>query len=124
MSYILTDLADADRVLEASEAVWQPVAVLILEAGILNLSQQAEMEETGSVEITERQARLLAQYLREEVLPTLGERSWLGLDGVVHTEPDDFALQRALAGRSPGVGAEFLEKLAGFCAACGGFFVS
>lgn len=120
----LLDIGDEEHVLEMADWSARPTVGLLLRAGVLGLAAQVQLEESGTVEVDERQARAFARYLRQEVIAGMGPCDWLDASGASTTEPDEAALRRLATARRDHVGRESLERLALFCESCAGFLLS
>ncbi|MCS6911643.1 MAG: hypothetical protein RMK29_09300 [Myxococcales bacterium] len=124
MGLRLLDVGDEEHVLEMADWNARPTLGLLLRSGVLGLAAQVQLEESGSVEVDERQARALARYLQQEVLAGMGPCDWIDASGTRTTEPDEAALQRLAMTRRDHLERASLERLAAFCQRCAGFLLS
>jgi hypothetical protein len=79
-------------------------------------------QDTG---LTTEEARLVAEEIRDRLLPTLADDERLRLDGTRTTEPDDGTMHYGPTDRHKNYSTNrrVLEEFAACCETCNGFFV-
>ncbi len=124
MGFDLTDGADNERILLVNFWNWRPTVELVRAANIVDARRLEGLHQgMSATRISRQEARSIARYLRERVLPDLPPESRVLLDGTVTTEPDDGTFYRDNADSHLNYSAtrSWLEEFAEFCESCGGF---
>ena len=124
MGFDVTDLADESQVLFVNFWNWRPTVEIIRVANLLNAERLEGLhQQMSATRVSRDEARSIARYLRERVLPNLTPESRVMLDGTIITEPDDGTFYRNPEDldRNYSATRPWLESFADFCASCGGF---
>jgi len=125
MSVILVDLGCDDHDCQINGWDWRPILQIIRLLQIFDADRLVRMGfNGGGAEVTEDEARLIAEFLEGEVLPLLSDQDRVRLDLAVSNEgrwegPIESAPQERLYGASK----ECLVGFASFCRSCRGFRV-
>ena len=124
MGVRLTDLGREDRSEKCNWWNWRPTLALMQASGVLDDVQQVTLE-LGVGEVSEDQARAIARFLEERVLPAVWPDERVLLDGTVTAEPDDGTFHRGATKQDKNYSAdgEWLRQFAAFCRECRGFSV-
>src|SRR5262249_11854375 len=125
MGFSLTDLGDEKNVVFVNFWNWRPTVELIRSFSLIDDERLETMGiQCVSTKITEQEARLSGQTLRDEVLPKLRTGEPLRLDLSVTAEPDDGKMHYGVeAYRNYSATVDWLQHFSSFCLACRGFEV-
>lgn len=126
MGVCLTDQANEENFLLINFWNWRPTVSLV---GYLIQPDEADPNRLerlaggAGVDVSADEAKAIARFLLEQVLPNLGENGRILLDGSVTNEPDVGTLysEPHEQWRNYSVQREWLEKFAQFCQSCQGF---
>ena len=124
MGFDLKDIGDEERIIFVNFWNWRPTVEVLSRAGLLDEKRLAELHEQCSpTRVTKDEARAIAHYLREKVLPSLPQTGRILLDGSITTTPDDGTFYKSPEDSHKNYGAmhSWLEKFASFCETCDGF---
>ena len=124
MGVRLTDLQQQGRSEKCNWWNWRPTMVLLQASGVLDDVQLVTLD-LGVGEVSGEQARLIARFLDEQVLPAVQPGERIKLDGTITAVPDDGTFYREPSEQSENYSAseEWLRRFAAFCRVCGGFRV-
>jgi hypothetical protein len=126
MGIILGDLVHEDRTEYCNWWNWRPTLVLIAQSGVLDSDRLERMAYNGGgAEITAQEARRIADFVEVEVLPKLGPRDEVKLDGRISDEPRWMGSISEVPDVQQLYGAcrDWLVTLVRFCRECNGFGV-
>jgi len=124
MGFDLKDIGDEKRIIFVNFWNWRPTVEVLGRAGLFDEKRLAELHEQFShTLVTKDEARAIAHYLRDKVLPSLPHTGRILLDGSVTTTPDDGTFYKTPEDSHKNYGAthSWLEKFATFCETCEGF---
>jgi len=124
MGFDLKDIGNEERIIFVNFWNWRPTVEVLRRAGLFDEKRLAESHEQFSrTRVTKDEARAIAHYLREKILPSLPQTGRILLDGSVTTAPDDGTFYRSPEDSHKNYGAmrSWLEKFASFCETCDGF---
>lgn len=125
MGFVITDLADDNKVLFVNFWNWRPTVELIKRMGVVD-SDRAELlhMQCAGTAVSESEARKIAQGLRSDVLTALHGGDRVRLDLSVTSEPDVGVFHRgADFDRNYSASLDWLTRFAQFCSECRGFSV-
>jgi hypothetical protein len=125
MGVTLCDLGRDDRSEDCNWWNWRPTIELLRLSGLFDEERLELMGCNAGVEVSEAEARAVAQFLEERILPAVRPDQRLLLDGSVTDEPDDGTFHREAGRQHENYSAhgEWLRRFADFCRECGGFSV-
>jgi hypothetical protein len=125
MGVDLEDLKREDRSEYCNWWSWRPTIELLRVSGLFDAERLELMGTNSGVEITESEARAIAQLFEERVLPTLRPGERMLLDGTVTDVPDDGTFYREPSEQWKNYSAseEWLRRFVTFCRECQGFRV-
>ena len=124
MGFDITDLADESRVVFVNFWNWRPTVEILRTANLLDDKRLAGLhQQISATRISRNEARAIAHYLREHVLPNLSHDARVLLAGATTTQPDDGVFHRSAEDFNQNYSAtrSWLETFADFCESCGGF---
>ena len=124
MGVRVTDLGREDRSEKCDWWHWRPTVALLRSSGLLD-DVQLVLLDAGAGEVSEDQARAVARFLDDRVLPAVRPTERVMLDGTVTDVPDDGTFHRRPSEQSENysAGGEWLRRFAAFCRECRGFSV-
>ena len=125
MGVILTDLTREDRSVDCNWWHWRPTIELLRSSGLIDAERLELMGYNGCAEVSETEARAVADFLEERVLSAIHPGERVLLDGTVTDVPDDGTFYREPSEqfKNYGAGEEWLRQFAAFCRECHGFYV-
>src|SRR5262245_37216498 len=125
MGVILADLKREDRSENCNWWNWRPTIELLRQSGLFDAERLELMGSNACAEVSESEARAVAQFLEQQVLPALRPGERVMLDGSVTDVPDDGTFYREPAEQFKNYSAseEWLRRFAAFCRECNGFSV-
>jgi hypothetical protein len=126
MSVDIVDLKRKEHSRYCNAWNWRPTVELIRATGLIDDERLKRMGSNCSgVEVSEAEARAIARFLQEQVLPRLRPQDRVLLDLGVTDVPDDGTFHREPAELHKNYSAsyEWLEEFATFCKECQGFTV-
>jgi hypothetical protein len=125
MGVILADLKREDRAENCNWWNWRPTVELLRQSGLFDAERLELMRYNAGARVSEGEARAVAQFLEDRVLPALRPGDRVMLDGSVTDVPDDGTLYREPAEQFKNYSANeaWLRRFAAFCRECGGFSV-
>jgi hypothetical protein len=125
MGVSLDDLGHARHSLDCNGWNWRPTIEILRSTGLFDQDRLDHMGYNAGAEVSQEEARAIADFLDRNVLPSLSEGERILLDGSVTGAPDDGTFYRdpAEAFKNYAVEAEWLRKFSAFCRECFGFRV-
>jgi hypothetical protein len=125
MAVILADLKREDREEYCNWWNWRPTIELLRQSELFDAERLEMMGCNGCAEVSEDEARSIAKFLDEKILPSLLPEERVMLDGGVTHVPDDGTFYRESAEHFKNYGAseDWLRRFAAFCRECSGFRV-
>lgn len=126
MGVTLFDLAADEVIFDVNFWHWRAIVEAIRSLDVLPTVTVDALHEPFMGELTEGDARIVAEAISTRLLPTLANDERLLLDGKRTTEPDDGTFHREPAEqhRNYSTDRAVLAKFADCCATCSGFRVA
>src|SRR5262245_51647597 len=102
---------------------WHAILEAIRSLGVLPAERIAGLHEPFVGDLTESEARLVSEAIRDRLLPTIGDDERLLLDGRRTTDPPDTTFYRdpVEQHRNYSTNRKVLEEFAKSCQNCAGF---
>lgn len=124
MGVSIDDLRDRNRSVRCNWWNWRPTVELIRSLRLFD-DHRLDMLSDGFGELTEAEAKQLAEGLERHVLPGLRPGQRVLLNGIVTEMPDDGTFYRDIAEQHKNYSAhyEWLVKFTEFCKESGGLYV-
>lgn len=125
MGVTLHDLASDEAVFDVNFWHWRALAEAVRRLDVLPAETVDLLHEPFVGELTEPEARLVAEAIQTRLLPTLPSDERVMLDGTRTTTPDDGTFYREPARQHLNYSTDraTLEEFATCCARCAGFRV-
>jgi len=124
MGFALTDIGNRERITFVNFWNWRPTVEVLRQAELLDEERLVGLHEQFScTQVTKDEARAIAHYLREKVLPSLPQAGRILFDGSITLAPDDGTFYKSPEDFHKNYGAvrSWLETSASFCETCDGF---
>ena len=126
MGVTLFDRRSNQIIFDVSFWHWRPIVEAIRSLQVIPGARVDALHQSWIGELTEVEARVVAEAIRERCLPTLWDEERLLLDGRRTTEPDDGTFYREPdeQHKNYSTNRQVLEQFARCCETCGGFRVA
>jgi hypothetical protein len=125
MGTILEDLKRDDRSVYCNGWNWQPTVELLRLSGLFDRERLEMMGYNGCTEVSEGEARAVARFMEENVLPALRPGNGMMLNGSTTDVPGNGASCRKPSElfKNSSESEEWLRRFVDFCKICQGFRV-
>ena len=126
MSVILIDLADSRHDVQINWWNWRPILKFLRDAKLINKEQFERMGANGcGGQICAIEAKKVADFLRQEIIPRMRDGERIHADGRVSTAPlEPPPISSLDAYEHYAARKSCVEMFASFCEKCQGFYVS
>jgi hypothetical protein len=126
MGVTLFDQVTNEVIFDVNFWHWRALVEAVRALDVFSIETVAQLHEPFVGELTQDEARHVADAIRERLLPTLTNGERVLLDGTRTTEPDDGTFHRDTSEqhRNYSTTRAILALFADCCASCGGFRVS